>query len=126
MGRVAIEAAKSLVKNCKLPITPEQYLEELEEQYPIVFAHVEYMPGVLKLIQYFHEKGIPQAIATSSGREGFELKSQDQRETFNTLFQHILTASTDPEVKEGKPHPDTFLVAARRFKNPPTDMKSVS
>jgi pseudouridine-5'-monophosphatase len=125
MGRVAIESAKSIVKNCQLPITPEQYLEELRDLYPVVFAHVSYMPGAKKLISHFHKEGIPQAIATSSTKNGYELKSRDQAQLFNSLFEHVLTASSDPEVKEGKPAPDTFLIAAQRFKTKPKDMKSV-
>ena len=126
MGRTALEAAKSVIESCNLPITPEQYVKELDEQYETVFAHVKYMPGAESLINYLHASGFPQAIATSSTRDGYLLKSKDQQESFNRLFEHILTASSDPEVKEGKPAPDSFLVAAKRFKNPPLSMKNVS
>ena len=51
-------------------------------------------------------------MATSSKREMLEAKIANHQEWFS-LFQTIVTGD-DPEVKEGKPAPDIFLVAAKR------------
>ena len=41
------------------------------------------------------------------------------------MFDHIVLASEDPEIQHGKPDPQTFLVCAARFSNPPQDMSQV-
>lgn len=47
-----------------------------------------------------------------------ELKQRKYRELFD-LFEHKVLGSSDPEVMNGKPAPDIFLVAARRFADQP-------
>jgi beta-phosphoglucomutase-like phosphatase (HAD superfamily) len=63
--------------------------------------------------------------ATSSGEESVQVKTKKHEEVFK-LFHHI-TKGTDPLVKEGKPAPDIFLLAASRFepKADPTDVKLI-
>lgn len=61
---------------------------------------------------------MPICLATSSGKESVEVKTTHHRELFN-LFHHKVMGSSDPDVKEGKPAPDIFLVAAKRFPDSP-------
>jgi len=53
-------------------------------------------------------------VATSSSKESFAIKSKNHKELFKA-FNHIVLGASDPEVKNGKPSPDIFEVAARRF-----------
>lgn len=69
-----------------------------------------------------HKHGIPIAVATSSSDESVMLKLTNHKELFS-LFHHSVTASSDPEVKKGKPHPDIFLICASRFPDKPKPEK---
>lgn len=48
-----------------------------------------------------------------SHKRHFALKTQKHSELFSMM--HHVVMGDDPEVKKGKPSPDVFLAAARRF-----------
>lgn len=48
-----------------------------------------------------------------SHKRHFALKTQNHSEIFSMM--HHVVMGDDPEVKKGKPAPDVFLAAARRF-----------
>lgn len=84
------------------------------------------MPGAERLIKHLESKQVPIAIATGSAQSGFERKTSHLGDILRKPFKHHVFAGSDDEVKRGKPHPDVFLVAAKRFKeSPPKDMQSV-
>jgi pseudouridine-5'-monophosphatase len=56
---------------------------------------------------------IPMAVATSSAQVSTEAKIANHKETFSK-FHHITTGS-HPDIKEGKPAPDIFLICAGLF-----------
>jgi len=124
LGRTARGAAESVITNCNLPISIDQFVEEIELIYPEIFKDaVDLMPGVERLVKHLKEHNIPICIATSSKNSTFKLKSKHYPEFFK-MFSHIVRGSDDPEVKRGKPDPDIFIIAANRFSPPPVDMKS--
>ncbi|XP_039141535.1 (DL)-glycerol-3-phosphatase 2-like [Dioscorea cayenensis subsp. rotundata] len=115
MGKKAIESARVFVEEMGLTefLTPEGFLEEREAMLQELFPTAEIMPGVKRLISHLHTNGIPICVATGSHTPHFKLKTQNHSEIFS-IMHHVVTGD-DPDVKKGKPSPDVFLAAARRF-----------
>lgn len=78
--------------------------------------------GAEKLVYHLHKHNIPIAIASGGAQDSFELKTTNHKELMSK-FSHVVLASTDPEVKNGKPAPDVFLVCANRFPDTPKPEK---
>ncbi|XP_050272575.1 (DL)-glycerol-3-phosphatase 2 [Quercus robur] len=121
MGMKAIEAARVFVEETGISdsLTAEGFLVEREAMLQNLFPNSELMPGASRLIKHLHAKGIPICLATGSHRRHFELKTQRHGELFS-LMHHVVLGD-DPEVKQGKPSPDIFLAASKRFEGGPVD-----
>jgi beta-phosphoglucomutase-like phosphatase (HAD superfamily) len=118
LGRPSLESATDLVKWLALPISPQAYLLQRNIILEDLFPHALVMPGAKHLTEICLKNQIPQAIATSSDRFFFEIKSQKHRDWFASVFTLVLTGD-DPSVKKGKPSPDIFLSAAHKLKANP-------
>ncbi|CAK9329840.1 unnamed protein product [Citrullus colocynthis] len=121
MGKKAIESARVFVEESGISdsLSAEDFLVEREDMLQSLFPQSELMPGASRLIRHLHAKGVPFALATGSHRRHFGLKTQRHGELFK-LMHHIVLGD-DPEVKQGKPSPDIFLAAAKRFEDAPVD-----
>ncbi|XP_054805225.1 (DL)-glycerol-3-phosphatase 2 [Prosopis cineraria] len=125
MGKKAIEAAKVFVEETGISdsLSAEQFLVEREEMLQKLFPSSELMPGASQLLRHLHAKGVPICLATGSHRRHFELKTQRHGELFS-LMHHVVLGD-DPEVRQGKPSPDVFLTAAKRFEGGPVDPRQI-
>jgi beta-phosphoglucomutase-like phosphatase (HAD superfamily) len=117
LGRRALESAQWLVDALQLPMTAEEFLLEREPLLDALFLTAEPMPGAVELTRYLEVNAIPHAVASSSSRRTFELKTQRHTDWFARFTTCVL--GDDPEVHSGKPAPDIFLVAAKRMGAPP-------
>lgn len=125
MGKKALEAGKIFVSETGLDaiLTPEEFISQRESMLHSLFPESELLPGVERLIRHLHTHHVPMAVATSSHKRHYELKTMKHKELFS-LMHHVVVGD-DIEVKHGKPAPDIFLVAASRFKGVPDSQKRV-
>jgi len=77
--------------------------------------------GAEKLIRHLVKHNIPIALASGSFHKDYLVKTERHKELFR-LFP-INVFGDDPDLKRGKPFPDQFLLAAKKFTNGPTPEK---
>lgn len=113
-----------IIKELKLPISEAEF----ERQYEIIcrqrLTELTLMKGGYGLIHHLHRSKIPFCLATSSSQKMAELKMNSHKAVFE-LFNHKVFGSSDPEVKQGKPAPDIFLIAAKRFPTMPSPSECI-
>jgi HAD superfamily hydrolase (TIGR01509 family) len=91
-------------------------LDEVESGYRHFFLEVlrsgpaPLMPGAQELLIALEGRGVPKAIATSSGRDYVRVVFGP-----HGLFDHFRFVLTCEDVTHGKPHPEVYELAARRL-----------
>lgn len=118
MGMQTAELARRNIELFKLNVTTEEYLKKHQQLANEIMPSAELLPGVERLLRHLHKHNVPIALATSSGKDMYDVKTQNHGEIFD-LFDHKVYGSSDPEVVNGKPSPDIFIVAAKRFPDQP-------
>lgn len=113
-GRNAFDSAQILVEMLELPLTPQVYLQERDKLIAKLLPDAQPLLGAVRLTQHLYQHQVPQAIATSSSRRSFNLKTTHYQDWL-ALFDCIVLGD-DPAIKQGKPAPDIFLLAAQRLK----------
>ena len=113
IGRPAYQAAKIIVESLDLPISPKDYLELRKDVLIEKFKNTQPMPGAKEITSHFFRHDIPQAIATSSSSPIYDAKYNKHKKWFSQFAQ--IVRGDDPELKQGKPAPDIFLLAAKRI-----------
>ncbi|RUP43909.1 HAD-like domain-containing protein [Jimgerdemannia flammicorona] len=117
MGANNDVASKILIDAFNLPLTSAEYLKLSAEIQEDRFPDAQPLPGVMRLIAHLKRHKIPIAVATSSTRAKFLLKSSKNADLFS-LFDHIICGD-DEGIRNGKPAPDLFLAARDRLGAPP-------
>ncbi|KAL5963217.1 Pseudouridine-5'-phosphatase [Taenia solium] len=118
MGRKPLEAANIICKEYNLPMTPSEVLEDYKKELPLEIWHTAtLMPGVQRLIEHLKQNSIPMAVASGSTSQQVPHKMWNHRDVWQHI-NHVVAAGDDPEVLRGKPAPDVFQVALKRFNDP--------
>jgi pseudouridine-5'-monophosphatase len=110
IGRPALDSARYLVEALALPISPEDYLAERSTIFEALMPTADEMPGARALTTALAARQVPLALASSSSRDMYELKTRRHREWFRCFS--VVVLGDDPRAARGKPAPDIFLAAA--------------
>jgi len=122
MGKSMRQAAEVLIEEYKLPISVDDYCQQVLTLTEKLFPDAKLMPGAERLIRHLAAHGIPMALASGASLKEHTWKTTNHQELFS-VFKHAVLTSSDPEVKHGKPAPDCFLIAAGRFLDKPLPEK---
>lgn len=109
MGRDARVSARFILERLDVPLTADEFLTERDPILAALAARCEAMNGAEAFVRLLQAHGIPLAVATSSDRALYEVKTQSHR--WFDLFDAVVCGD-DPRVVAKKPSPDIFLVAA--------------
>ncbi len=118
MGRPANAALQLMIDYHQLACTVAELVVETDEIFATLLDdRLEQMPGLSSLLEALERAEIPKAIATSSGPtfvrrvlDFFDLAPR---------FEFVLTCD---DIRDGKPHPEIYLLAAQRLACPPSRM----
>lgn len=114
LGTPATYWSEKLVSDLNIEsLTPSQLVEEYHREIEGLFPTMQMMPGAEELLKKLKLNNIPVAIATSSASHTVPLKLK-HHSVFAECVDIIVTGD-DPELARGKPHPDIFLLAAKRL-----------
>jgi pseudouridine-5'-monophosphatase len=116
-GRSTLDSAAMIVNTLQLPVTSAEYLEQRNRLLEPLYPTANPLPGTIRLTQHLARYKIPQAIASSSSRRNYDMKTIRHTEWFKIFERAIL--GDDPELINGKPAPDIFLLAAQRLGTSP-------
>lgn len=118
MGRRAPEALRAMIDEHGLADPVEALAAESWNLFfELAGDRLSPMPGLLPLLEELERRQLPRSVCTSSTRSYLDriLGSFDLLDRFG----FFLTAE---DVRQGKPHPEIYLLAAQRFGVDPAQM----
>lgn len=118
MGRPANAALQLMIDYHGLVDTVAELVAETDTIFAgILEERLEQMPGLAVLLDALERAALPKAIATSSGPT-FARAALDRFDLV-PRFEFILTCD---DIRDGKPHPEIYLLAASRLGIAPGEM----
>jgi HAD superfamily hydrolase (TIGR01509 family) len=110
MGGSARAGAALILRELSIPLTVEEYLSERRVHLERLFKSTSPIEGAEELARAAHARGLALAVATSSERSLFELKTRPH--PWFALFQKVICGD-DARLLAPKPAPDIFHLAAK-------------
>lgn len=109
-GMTNEQGFEHFLKLRKTKYTWDEYMKGIMDFIPKIYESAQLTEGALDLMQALREACIPMAIATSSLRSWVIPSLESHNITH--FFDHVITLD---DVKNPKPAPDPYLLAAHRL-----------
>ncbi|KAK9468104.1 HAD-like domain-containing protein [Lipomyces arxii] len=112
-GRPGTEASARFLKWSELPYTPEEFYAKTTDRQTTRWKYTRPMPGAEKLLRHLVDQQVPIALATSSHRGNYLLKTAHLTEVFSLFDDKHKVLGDDPRIPKGrgKPQPDIWQIA---------------
>jgi pseudouridine-5'-monophosphatase len=121
LGSPEMVTAKIIVDTFELKLTPEEFLKKRNMITAELFKECPFIDGAKEITHKFkHELNLKVALATSSTKYNFDLKTFNKKEWLKEDFDAIVIGE-DKRIKNGKPAPDIFILAAKDIGLEPKD-----
>ncbi len=118
MGRPAVDSLRVMIDFHSLTDTVEELIRESGELLlKMMETSLAAMPGSYELFDELDTAGIPFGVATSATRDYADYVMT--RLKIGGRFQFVLTAE---DIRYGKPDPEVYLLAAKKFGIGPQQM----
>ncbi|XP_023530665.1 bifunctional riboflavin kinase/FMN phosphatase-like [Cucurbita pepo subsp. pepo] len=111
LGMTQKESAAAIVRDYGLPLTPDQFIQEITPMYREKWPSVKALPGADRLIKHLYSHKVPFALASNSSNEYIYAKIASVN-GWKDWFSVILGSD---QVIQGKPAPYLFEEAAKRM-----------
>ena len=115
LGSPELVTAKIIVDTFEVKLTPEEFLEKRNAITPEYFKKCPFIEGAKEITDKFKkELKFKTALATSSAKINFDYKTFNKKEWIKEDFDAIILGD-DERIKNGKPAPDIFILAAKEI-----------
>ena len=115
LGSPELVTAKIIVDTFEVKLTPEEFLEKRNAITPEYFKKCPFIEGAKEITDKFKkELKFKTALATSSAKINFDYKTFNKKEWIKEDFDAIILGD-DKRIKNGKPAPDIFILAAKEI-----------
>ena len=121
IGTPATVHSKIFVDAYEIKLTPEEFKKKRDELLIEPFKNCKFMKGAKETTHKCkYDLNLKVAIATSSSRFNFENKTYNLKNWLKEDFDVIILGD-DKRIKNGKPAPDIFILAAKDLGLEPQD-----
>ena len=115
LGTTPLANAQILINEYQIKLTPKDFLKIRDKLLIEPFSKCQFKKGARETTHKCkYELGLKCAIATGSSLHNFENKTNHLKDWLNEDIDIVVT-SDDKRVKEGKPAPDIFILAAKEL-----------